>query len=115
MVERIGEDNVFVHLDTYHMNIEEKGFDEAIVEAGRHLRYIHLSESDRGVPGTGTVDWDSVFRGLARVGTAGALVVESFLTLHPCIARALDVDRERASQGNGGTVRVDTGSDRVIK
>src|SRR3546814_9951218 len=97
MVERIGEDNVFVHLDTYHMNIEKKGFDEAIVEAGRHLRYIHLSESDRGVPGTGTVDWDSVCRGLARIGYAGDMVVESFLTLHPDIARALAVWRPVAA------------------
>src|SRR3546814_20194707 len=91
MVERIGEDNVFVHLDTYHMNIEEKGFDEAIVEAGRHLRYINLSESDRGVPGNGTVEWASVFRGLARIGYAGDMVVASFLNLLPDLLRTVAV------------------------
>src|SRR5918994_1985075 len=49
LIERIGEPNVMIHLDTYHMNIEEKGFPSGIRTAGGHLRYIHLSESDRGV------------------------------------------------------------------
>ena len=58
LIERIGEPALMIHLDTYHMNIEEKGFAAGIRKAGPHLRYIHLSESDRGVPGTGTVDSD---------------------------------------------------------
>ena len=41
--------------DTYHMNIEEKGVANGILHARDHLRYIHLSESDRGVPGAETV------------------------------------------------------------
>ncbi|NNG06022.1 MAG: sugar phosphate isomerase/epimerase [Inquilinus sp.] len=93
LIERIGEDNVFVHLDTYHMNIEEKGFAPAIEAVGRHCRYVHLSESDRGVPGTGTVDWDGVFAGLAAIGYAGDMVLESFMVMHPDIARALAVWR----------------------
>jgi D-psicose/D-tagatose/L-ribulose 3-epimerase len=48
LLDRIDETNVFVHLDTYHMNIEEKGFYEPIVSLGSRLGYIHLSESDRG-------------------------------------------------------------------
>ena len=93
LIERIGADNVFVHLDTYHMNIEEKGFAPAIAEIGRHCRYIHLSESDRGVPGTGNVDWESVFAGLAAIGFDGDMVLESFMVIHPDIARALSVWR----------------------
>lgn len=93
MIERIGEPNVTVHLDTYHMNIEEKGIGNGIVEAGRHCRYIHLSESDRGVPGTGTVDWDDCFAALKRSGFAGDLVIESFVELPPEIAAALSVWR----------------------
>jgi D-psicose/D-tagatose/L-ribulose 3-epimerase len=99
LIERIGEPNLFVHLDTYHMNIEEKGLEAAIVETGPHLRYIHLSESDRGVPGTGTVDWDGVFRGLARIKFGGDMVLESFVTLHPDIARRLAVWRPVAAGG----------------
>jgi D-psicose/D-tagatose/L-ribulose 3-epimerase len=88
MLERIDEPNVFLHLDTYHMNIEEKGFRAPIVEAGKRLRYIHLSESDRGTPGTGNVHWDEVFAGLAEIGYEGDLVMESFVALNPDIARA---------------------------
>ncbi|MER8955582.1 sugar phosphate isomerase/epimerase, partial [Mesorhizobium sp. M0833] len=53
MLEKVGADNIFVHLDTYHMNIEEKGAANGILAARDHLKYIHLSESDRGTPGTG--------------------------------------------------------------
>jgi D-psicose/D-tagatose/L-ribulose 3-epimerase len=93
LIERIGEPNVMIHLDTYHMNIEEKGFRHGIRSAGRYLRYIHLSESDRGVPGTGTVDWDATFAALSRTGFSGDMVMESFVTLPPEIARALSVWR----------------------
>jgi D-psicose/D-tagatose/L-ribulose 3-epimerase len=88
LIERIGEPNVFLHLDTYHMNIEEQGFDTPILAAGPHLRYIHLSESDRGTPGKGNVDWNAVFEGLAAVGYGGDLVMESFVALNPDMVRA---------------------------
>lgn len=88
LVRRIDEPNVFLHLDTYHMNIEERGFDTPILEAGKHLQYIHLSESDRGTPGRGNVDWNEVFEGLAAVGYQGDLVMESFVDVNPDIARA---------------------------
>jgi D-psicose/D-tagatose/L-ribulose 3-epimerase len=93
MIDRIGEPNVTIHLDTYHMNIEEKGIGHGIAEAGKHCRYIHLSESDRGVPGTGTIDWDETFRALAATRFDGDLVMESFVTLPPEIAAALSVWR----------------------
>ncbi len=88
LIGRIDEDNVFLHLDTYHMNIEERGFEAPILAAGDKLRYIHLSESDRGTPGRGNVDWEGVFRGLAAIGYAGDLVMESFVDLNPDMARA---------------------------
>ncbi|MGF1476440.1 MAG: sugar phosphate isomerase/epimerase family protein [Geminicoccaceae bacterium] len=93
MIERIGEPNLFVHLDTYHMNIEEKGFAGPIQALGSHLRYIHLSESDRGIPGTGNVNWADVFAGLRDINFTVDMVVESFLSVHPDIAAALSVWR----------------------
>lgn len=88
LIERVGEPNVFVHLDTYHMNIEEKGFRAPIEAAGSKLQYIHLSESDRGTPGTGNVHWNDVFAGLAAIRYEGDLVMESFVAVNPDIARA---------------------------
>lgn len=96
MIERIGEPNVTIHLDTYHMNIEEKGIGNGIRRAGKHSTYIHLSESDRGVPGTGTIDWHDVFEALSDSGFDGDLVMESFVTLPPEIASALSVWRSVA-------------------
>ena len=63
IIERTGADNAFIHLDTYHMNIEEVSMAEGFADAGKHLGYVHLSESNRGVPGLGTIDWDETFKG----------------------------------------------------
>ncbi len=93
MIERVGADNIFVHLDTYHMNIEEKGAGNGILDAREHLRYIHLSESDRGTPGAGTCDWDEVFATLAAIGYQGGLAMESFINMPPEVAYGLSVWR----------------------
>jgi D-psicose/D-tagatose/L-ribulose 3-epimerase len=94
MLDRIDEPNVFVHLDTYHMNIEEKGFYYPIVATGSRMQYIHLSESDRGTPGTGNVNWDEVFRGLEAVGYNGRLVMESFAAVNEDIIGATALWRD---------------------
>lgn len=94
VLNSIDEPNVFAHLDTYHMNIEEKGFYEPIVKLGDRLKYIHLSESDRGTPGTGNVHWDEVFRGLHDIGYEGHLVMESFAAINKDIAGATAIWRD---------------------
>lgn len=94
LLARIDEPNVFLHMDTYHMNIEERGFTDPIIAAGDKLGYIHLSESDRGTPGTGNVHWEDVFAGLAKIGYQGDLVMESFVELNPDIARATCIWRD---------------------
>jgi len=93
LIERIGEPNVFLHLDSYHMNIEEKGMAQPIRSSARHLGYVHLSESDRGLPGTGNVRWRELFGSLAAIGYDGPLVYETFPHLHPDISRGLCVWR----------------------
>ncbi|EYD74285.1 D-tagatose 3-epimerase [Rubellimicrobium mesophilum DSM 19309] len=93
MIEKVGADNIFIHLDTYHMNIEEKGVGNGILDAREHLRYIHLSESDRGTPGEGTCDWDEVFATLAAIGFKGGLAMESFINMPPEIGYGLAVWR----------------------
>ncbi len=94
MLRRIDEANVFIHLDTYHMNIEEKGFYDPIVAMGERMQYIHLSESDRGTPGTGNVHWDEVFRGLKAIDYDGYLVMESFAAINEDLAGATALWRD---------------------
>lgn len=100
MIERIGAGNMFLHLDTYHMNIEEKGAGNGILAAREHLRYIHLSESDRGTPGMGTCDWDEIFATLAAIRFEGGLAMESFINMPPEIAHGLSVWRPVAQSAN---------------
>lgn len=87
-VQQIGTGNIEVHADTYHMNIEEEGFYQPIVDAADVLGYIHMSESHRGLVGTGTVNWDEVFRGLKDANYQGPLVLESFAAINPDLAAA---------------------------
>ena len=75
------------------MNIEEKGLAAGFKTAGEATSYIHLSESHRGVPGTGSVDWDGAFASLKATAFDGDLVIESFVTLPAEIASALSVWR----------------------
>lgn len=79
MVRSIGAPNVGVQLDTFHMNIEERSIVGALTRAGAHLVHLHVAESDRGVPGTGQVDWAAVATGLERIGYRGWLGLELFV------------------------------------
>ncbi len=97
MIDRIGAENMFLHLDTYHMNIEERGVGNGILAGREHLRYIHLSESDRGTPGQGTCDWDEIFATLAAIDFDGGLAMESFINMPPEIAYGLSVWRPVAN------------------
>ena len=93
LIERIDEPAVMIHLDTYHANIEEKSFADALAAGGDKVRYVHLSESDRGVPGSGTVHWREVMDALKTSHFSGDLVIESFVTSMPQLAAALSVWR----------------------
>ncbi len=94
--ELIGEPNVGVHLDAYHMNIEEEDFYSSTLAAVPHLVHVHLSESHRGIPGRGTVDWDALFRGLADGGYDGVVGLESFVEISEAMKAATYVWRPLA-------------------
>jgi len=77
-LDDIDHKNVSVHLDTYHMNIEESDLFSPVLDVADRLGYVHIGESHRGYLGSGTVDFGSFFRGLARVNYDGPIVFESF-------------------------------------
>jgi len=78
MCKRIGAPNVKVHLDVYHMNIEESDVQQAILETGLDLGYFHTGDSHRGYMGSGTIDLAGVFRALIKSGYQGPITFESF-------------------------------------
>ena len=94
--------NLGVHLDTYHMNIEESDMFAPVLDAAAALRYVHIGESHRGYLGTGTVDFDTFFRALARVGYRGPITFESFssVVVAPDLSRMLGIWRNLWADGD---------------
>lgn len=74
----VGERNMFVLLDTHHLILEELDFYQSIVNTGEYLGHFHTSENNRGIPGTGLVDWAQVYRALRDISYSDWLVIESF-------------------------------------
>ena len=77
-IETSGSDNIFLHLDTFHMNIEEADAALAIRHAADKIGYFHIGESHRGFLGTGSIDWPAIFDALIAVGYAKDVSFESF-------------------------------------
>ncbi|WDR02876.1 sugar phosphate isomerase/epimerase [Devosia algicola] len=74
-----GSDHIGALLDTFHLNIEEKDIGKAIIAAGDKLAHFHVSDNDRGVPGSGHVPWDVVRSSLKTMGYDGWIVAEMFV------------------------------------
>jgi len=99
LISEIGEPNVKIHYDTFHSNIEERHPVEALRAVGGHLGHVHISENDRGVPGTGHVDWRGVLEALKDIGYNGWLTIESFAQPDPDLAAAA-IWRDLAPSGD---------------
>ena len=95
-IREIDRSNIFVHLDTYHMNIEEPDSYSAVLTCGSLLGYVHVGESHRGYLGSGNVDFPSLFRGLAAIGYTGTITFESFSSkvLMPELTNSLAIWRD---------------------
>jgi D-psicose/D-tagatose/L-ribulose 3-epimerase len=78
LVAEIAEPNVMVHLDAFHMNIEEESMAGAVEDADDLLGYVHVAESHRGYLGTGSADLQGLFDALVATGYEGPIVFEAF-------------------------------------
>jgi D-psicose/D-tagatose/L-ribulose 3-epimerase len=93
MVKDVGSPALKLHLDTFHMNIEEKDQAKAIRKAGKLLGHFHACGSDRGTPGNDHIDWKPIAAALKAVRYKGDVVIESFTTDVKVIARAAAIWR----------------------
>lgn len=73
-----GLENLYAHLDTFHMNIDENSFEEAIRLAGRHIGYVHVADNHRQYPGSGMLDFKQILTILEDINYDGYLSVECF-------------------------------------
>jgi len=91
LCDDVGHDAVGLHLDTFHLHLEERDSGAAVraaAAAGR-LFHVHACENDRGVPGRGQVAWGAVADALVDVGYDGDVVIESFTPAVTSIAGAV--------------------------
>ena len=93
MIKAVGSPALKLHLDTFHMNIEEKDQAAAIRKAGKLLGHFHACGSDRGTPGNDHIDWKPIAAALKSIGYKGDVVIESFTTDVKVIARAAAIWR----------------------
>ena len=93
LAAQVDHPNFGAMYDTHHSNIEEKSQEGAIKTIAPYLKHVHISENDRGTPGSGQVDWDSAFRGLKEINYDGWLTIEAFSTIIPEFANAINVWR----------------------
>jgi D-psicose/D-tagatose/L-ribulose 3-epimerase len=78
LAEQVGDPNVGILFDTFHANIEEKNIAAGYRTVGKHLKLVHTCENDRGIPGSGHVEWKEVFQALRDLKYDGWLTIESF-------------------------------------
>ena len=78
LCQEVNHPKVGMLFDTYYANIEEKHVGDAVRQSEPYLRHVHTRENDRGIPGSGHVDWHSVFSALRDVHYDGWLTIEGF-------------------------------------
>jgi D-psicose/D-tagatose/L-ribulose 3-epimerase len=78
LAKEIGHPNIGILFDTFHANIEEKNIAAGYTTVGPYLKHVHTCENDRGIPGSGHVEWKEVFQALRSLNYDGWLTIESF-------------------------------------
>ena len=94
LLEEVNSPYIRLHLDTFHMNIEEDQIAAAIRLAGSQLGHFHCSENNRKRPGLGHIPWGEVRAALDAIDYQGWLVLESFVSTAGEVGRDLFIWRE---------------------
>jgi len=93
-IDEVNSPNVYVHLDTYHMNIEEDSMTGAILQAGKKLGHFHIGENNRKPPGTGEMPWPAIFNALKEIRYPYQIVMEPFVQPGGTVGRDISVYRD---------------------
>jgi len=94
LIERVGSASLKIHVDTFHMNIEEADSAVAIIAAADHIGHFHASASHRGLIGKDQVKWNEVLAALKAINYQGDIVIESFTEDNEVLAKATSVWRK---------------------
>lgn len=96
LCEEISDDRIGVLLDTFHTNIEEKDVADAFRSVDKRLKHVHACENDRGIPGTGHVEFASIAEVLKEIDYDAWITIESFGYTHKQLAAAAAIWRDLA-------------------
>lgn len=77
-LEKYQLENCYVHLDTFHMMIDECDPSAAIRRCAGKLGYIHFADNSRRYPGSGQIVFSDILSALQEIGYEGYLSVECF-------------------------------------
>ncbi len=94
LVKQVNHPHFRMMYDTFHANIEEKHAAPVISSVFDSVAHVHISENDRGTPGTGHVAWDETFKAIRKFGYDGWMVIEAFGRAPPALAAATKVWRD---------------------
>ncbi len=101
IAEAVDSPFVGVHLDTFHMNIEEADPGAAILLAGKRLIHFHACENNRALPGQGHIDWIEIFTALSAIGYGGPIVMESLPGPYGSLPERLNIWRKLSGDIDG--------------
>ena len=94
LIERVDHSALGLHLDTFHMHIEEANSADAIRQSKEKLFHIHFSASHRGIIGQDQVHWSSIVQALYEIGYDETICIESFSPDVKVIAKAASIWRD---------------------
>ncbi len=78
LIDKVGSDRVLVHLDTYHMNLEEQDWRSPILRCGKRLGHVHVADNSRNYPGWGLIDFRPILSYLLEIGYSRSLTIECY-------------------------------------
>jgi sugar phosphate isomerase/epimerase len=94
-ISSIGLEGTGVLLDTYHMNIEERSFEEAVERCGKKLVHVHVADSNRLAPGLGHIPFAKIIRTIASQGYDRYLSAEIMALPNPTEAARIAIKNLR--------------------
>ena len=78
LVKELDHPNCTLMIDTNHIHISDKDMVQSVYDAKEYLTYVHLSESNRLIPGSCKFDFETFLKTLHEVGYDGWVTVEIF-------------------------------------
>lgn len=76
IIKQVNSESLGILLDTFHMNIEEDSFDDAILMTGMALKHTHFADNNRKMPGFAHIDFTTIVRSLHDIGYNGYICFE---------------------------------------